>query len=73
MGMDLDEFNSLRASAFKKLMRIDVFRTLCMIKTQFDLNMEGGNAKRGKLSWTEEETALLFKVVLDYKTAKLAG
>ena len=35
--------------------------------------MEGGNAKRGKFSWTEEETALLLKVVLDYKTAKLAG
>ena len=34
--------------------------------------MEGGNAKKGKLSWTEEKTALLLKVVLDYKTAKLA-
>ena len=51
----------------------DVFRTSCVIKTQFNLNMEGGNAKKGKISWTEEETALLLKVVFDYKNANLAG
>ena len=36
-----------------------VFRTSCVIKTQFNLNMEGGNAKRDTFSWTEEGTALL--------------
>ena len=40
----------------------DVFKTFYMIKTQFNLNMEGGNAKKGQFSWTEEETALLLKV-----------
>ena len=44
-----------------------------MIKIQFNLNIEGGNAKKVPFSWTEEETVLLIKVVLDYKTAKLAG
>ena len=51
----------------------DVIRTSCLIKTQFNLNMEEGNAKKVKFSLTEEETALFFKVVLDYKAANLAG
>ena len=51
----------------------DVFRTSCVIKTQFNMKMEGANAKKGHFSWTEEETALLLKVILYNKTAKLAG
>ncbi len=30
-------------------------------------------SKKVQFSWTEEETALLLKVVLDYKVSKLAG
>ena len=37
-----------------------------VIKTPFNLNMEEDNARKGKFLWTEEETALLLKVVLDY-------
>ena len=50
----------------------DVFRTSCVIKTQLNLNMEGGNAKKGQFSWAEEVTALLLKVVFTYKASKLA-
>ena len=30
-------------------------------------------SKKIQFSWTEEETALLLKIVLDYKVSKLAG
>ena len=35
--------------------------------------MAAEKSKKVQFSWTEEETALLLKVVLDYKVSKLAG
>lgn len=65
--MGLDEINRLRAYIFQELAG-----TKFKIKTQFNPIRECGKAWQSQIAWTKQEAALLLKVVLGWKTGKLA-